>query len=306
MAKQTDGESPDMHSIFPHSDMLMTRSPPLAPPANLSDEKASEAVLQIIESSIDVRRRFQFFVWAQAKLAVLLPHQVAICGLYQRSTRELSFEVFNSIPITPPLLSLLTDFRSSLMRQLVGTWLDRGRSVIVDLRELAGESGSSERDRLAASGIVEMLVHGVSRPQRPAELESLFIFTSTDTRMDSTHQSWLDMLLPLLHSTYLRTQATEHDMSRQRAPVKVVPRRGQQRLLITEREKQILGWVREGKSNQQVGELLSISPLTVKNHVQKILRKLEAANRAQAVAKAMSMGLLERSSGFAPLDAVDG
>jgi len=34
--------------------------------------------------------------------------------------------------------------------------------------------------------------------------------------------------------------------------------------------------------------------LTVKNHVQKILRKLGAANRAQAVARAMSMNLLGR------------
>ena len=52
-------------------------------------------------------------------------------------------------------------------------------------------------------------------------------------------------------------------------------------------------------SNQQIGEVLGISALTVKNHVQKILRKLNAANRAQAVARAMTMNLLDRS----PVDA---
>jgi DNA-binding CsgD family transcriptional regulator len=42
-------------------------------------------------------------------------------------------------------------------------------------------------------------------------------------------------------------------------------------------------------SNQQIGVKLGISALTVKNHVQKILRKLGASNRAQAVAIAMSL-----------------
>ena len=65
---------------------------------------------------------------------------------------------------------------------------------------------------------------------------------------------------------------------------------------ITEREKQILGWVREGMSNHEIGTELGISPLTVKNHVQKILRKLGAANRAQAVARAMTLNLLGRSA----------
>jgi len=50
--------------------------------------------------------------------------------------------------------------------------------------------------------------------------------------------------------------------------------------------------VRDGMSNQQIGVKLGISALTVKNHVQKILRKLQASNRAQAVSKAISMKLL--------------
>ncbi len=64
---------------------------------------------------------------------------------------------------------------------------------------------------------------------------------------------------------------------------------GQRLTPLTDREREILLWVRGGLSNQQIGEKLGISALTVKNHVQKILRKLGAANRAQAVAVAMTM-----------------
>jgi DNA-binding CsgD family transcriptional regulator len=38
--------------------------------------------------------------------------------------------------------------------------------------------------------------------------------------------------------------------------------------------------------------ILRISPLTVKNHVQKILRKLDVLNRTQAVGKAMALRVL--------------
>lgn len=51
----------------------------------------------------------------------------------------------------------------------------------------------------------------------------------------------------------------------------------------------MLDWVREGKTNQEIGQILDISPLTVKNHIQKILRKLDVTNRAQAVARVTAL-----------------
>ena len=46
-----------------------------------------------------------------------------------------------------------------------------------------------------------------------------------------------------------------------------------------------LNWVSEGRTNSEIAEILTISSFTVKNHVQRILKKLDAANRAEAVAK---------------------
>jgi DNA-binding CsgD family transcriptional regulator len=63
------------------------------------------------------------------------------------------------------------------------------------------------------------------------------------------------------------------------------------REILTTRETEILSWVERGKSNNEIAQILGISHLTVKNHVQKILRKLNVQNRAQAVAKGMSLNL---------------
>jgi DNA-binding CsgD family transcriptional regulator len=54
---------------------------------------------------------------------------------------------------------------------------------------------------------------------------------------------------------------------------------------LSERERQIMQWVALGKTNPEIGCILSISEFTVKNHMKSIFGKLDVANRAQAVAK---------------------
>ena len=272
---------------------------PLLDPANEPAIDAgfslhADAVVRAMEKATEVRRRYQFFVWSQSYLQPLVPHQLAVCGAYQRTRKDIVFEAFNCIPVPSALLSTVTDGGSALMQQLMATWIERrGRSLLLDLHALTGVAAGTERDRLIEAGFDELLVHGVSRPQRPTELESLFIFGSVKRKCADQHQMYLELLLPHMHSTWLRVLATERDMSGTQA-VAVAPRNDKKRSIITDRESQILFWVREGKSNQQIGDQLCISVLTVKNHVQKILRKLGAANRAQAVAKAMTLNLLDR------------
>ena len=61
---------------------------------------------------------------------------------------------------------------------------------------------------------------------------------------------------------------------------------------LTEREREVLRLLVEGLSNQEIGDRLVISHSTVKNHVSNILSKLNAANRAEAVALALKNKLV--------------
>jgi two-component system response regulator DegU len=56
---------------------------------------------------------------------------------------------------------------------------------------------------------------------------------------------------------------------------------------LTHREIQILSCIANGGTNKQVAHVLGISELTIKNHVSAILRKLNANDRAHAVALAI-------------------
>lgn len=62
-------------------------------------------------------------------------------------------------------------------------------------------------------------------------------------------------------------------------------------LELTEREREVLGLMAQGYTNRQIGEVLLITPNTVKKHVDHVLQKLRVNNRAGAVAVAMQAGL---------------
>jgi LuxR family quorum sensing-dependent transcriptional regulator len=56
---------------------------------------------------------------------------------------------------------------------------------------------------------------------------------------------------------------------------------------LTRRECEVLTWIANGKSAWEIGEILNISKRTVDEHAQTTFRKLDAANRTQAVAIAL-------------------
>lgn len=62
---------------------------------------------------------------------------------------------------------------------------------------------------------------------------------------------------------------------------------------LSSREIEVLRLVAEGQSNSLIAEALSITPRTVKAHVQNILGKLGANNRAEAVRLALQQGIIQ-------------
>lgn len=66
--------------------------------------------------------------------------------------------------------------------------------------------------------------------------------------------------------------------------------------LLTEREEAVLAGLMGGGSNKEIGRQLGMQEVTVKLHVRRILKKLDAKNRTDAVMRAQAMGLLPAGS----------
>jgi DNA-binding CsgD family transcriptional regulator len=58
---------------------------------------------------------------------------------------------------------------------------------------------------------------------------------------------------------------------------------------LTRREAEILAWLSQGKTNVEIGLALSISPRTVKKHLEHIYSKLRVHRRSGAVSRSMHL-----------------
>jgi DNA-binding NarL/FixJ family response regulator len=65
---------------------------------------------------------------------------------------------------------------------------------------------------------------------------------------------------------------------------------------LTDRERELLDLIAQGKNNQEIADRLHISGKTVSNHISNIFSKLQVADRAQAIVKAREAGLGVRDS----------
>jgi DNA-binding NarL/FixJ family response regulator len=62
--------------------------------------------------------------------------------------------------------------------------------------------------------------------------------------------------------------------------------------VLTERERDVLAAIATGASNDEIADLLVISPATVRTHITRVLSKLGARDRAQLVVMAFEAGLV--------------
>ena len=65
-----------------------------------------------------------------------------------------------------------------------------------------------------------------------------------------------------------------------------------QKFHLTEREREVLNWLTQGASNQEISKHLYVTVATVKAHLTSIFTKLKVTSRAQAIVTAVKLGLV--------------
>jgi two-component system nitrogen regulation response regulator NtrX len=62
--------------------------------------------------------------------------------------------------------------------------------------------------------------------------------------------------------------------------------------VLSNREKEVLKWLKEGKGSWDISRILQISRNTVNFHIKNLFKKLNVVNRTQAVSEAMRQGII--------------
>jgi transcriptional regulator EpsA len=241
-----------------------------------------EHLLVTIETSLTVNKRVQFFLWAQGALQGFIPHETLFCAYGDIARMRFKFETFTRGLFNTQAEQEVGDPVNGLLPRIMDDWLRGGR--VPRLLSPDGDDQVGRRQLLADLKRCEfghVVAHGAREMQ--GEGGSFFVFVRHPSPQAPRDAYLLELLMPYLHMALHRMLINES--SEKIDEVEAVT-------LLSKREIQVLHWVKNGKTNQEIGQILDISPPTVKNHVQNIMRKLNVTNRAQAVGKGATLRLL--------------
>jgi DNA-binding CsgD family transcriptional regulator len=127
-------------------------------------------------------------------------------------------------------------------------------------------------------GMRECYTHGW-KPSTSRNNGSMFCFSSPTMKYDKRTETILEFVTPHLHLTLA------HIFDRKRSQFN--------NIVLSAREKEVLDWLKQGKSSWDISVILDISERTVNFHVQNIMQKLDTSKRQQAVAVAVRLGLID-------------
>ncbi|MBI1180554.1 MAG: hypothetical protein GC201_08345 [Alphaproteobacteria bacterium] len=124
------------------------------------------------------------------------------------------------------------------------------------------------------------LMDGVGIPLHGPRGESSGVGLASSTGQTDAARH-LSVLNALVHQFHLNYWSFEEPGSAEEVAVS-----------LTAREREVLHWCAQGKSNWTIGEIIGISEHGVEFHVRNILKKLDVDSRITAVVRALHMGLI--------------
>jgi transcriptional regulator EpsA len=243
-----------------------------------------EYLVRIVESAVHVRQERQFFLWVRGQLQSLLPHEIMVCIQYGPANDVMRLECLHSSLLERETLDYLCHESEGLVARVARYF--RGCSAALPcIIEFGGMDASQPfaafASEMAAYHLDNALLHASSGFCRGGGL--FFALFSLKEKPGKRHGYFLDLLLPQLQFAFLRSQE-------EGAPAWEAARRAPE---LSRREMDVMRWVSKGKTNEEISLILNLSALTVKNHMQRIYRKLDVHNRAQAVSRCFSRQLIE-------------
>ena len=259
--------------------------------------------MEIIHDSLAIESHRELLHWLQGGVQELVPHTVLIAAWGNFLSGQIFLDVVSPLP-SLRTTSVSTGLVLPFLLRTFETWKKAGSEpVSFQLGRDAFDNEAPEiSDNAAAKDLSLMrwvVVHGM-RDER-GDTECLYVFLKDALFVDLFDAKGVELLLPFVDAAFRRVShlpmqrfitpenAELVDATQQPDTQHVTPPRAFDGLTL--REQEIMRWVSLGKSNPEIGRILCVSPVTVRNHLYRIFRKLGAINRAQAVFQLRQSGL---------------
>lgn len=239
------------------------------------------SVVRAIRICAGIHMLEEFSAWLTEDLDSLLQHRAWVCGLgclhpegYAATHWLESRSANDEFPIGHTM-------SKTVVSPLLTNWL-RARRPQIYVRALDRAGASAGGNMFISDQLDSAVLHCQMDPAN--QWTSVFCFANLGEKPGFRQRLLLDLLVPHLHATLCRvvTEESSHSERSDTPPIG-----------LTARELQILRHIQLGRTNAEIAVLMHKSVFTVNNQVVKVLAKLSAKNRTQAVFVAKEMGLFK-------------
>lgn len=242
---------------------------------------APELLVRIMRNSLSIQSHFHLLVWMQGDFQEAVPHDAMISFSGSLGGETYHYDIVSSMPgirtkQIPP--STIHELRSGIHQH----WVDGdGKVTAAFIKDGLSNIYNVDNINKYFRDMKHILFHAI--PDTRFKADHLYILLRRSEHFSDAERRNFELLLPHVDSAVRKIDGLPvMEPEQVAAPIllKSLLQSG-----LTTREIEILEWVRNGKTNIEIGMILDISSFTVKNHLQRIYRKINVSNRAQAVGK---------------------
>jgi len=242
-----------------------------------------DMLLSAVQQSFSLRRHWQLFSWLQEDLRQFVPHDIAIAAWGDFRSGVVCYDVLSPLP-GMRTRNFGCKMIHDIMSPLLARWLEFGNAPYL-VRAPGGFSETRISDPLIDDAMGRMqccLVHGI-KDQR-AQHDCIYALLGPAELGSDRARLSLRLLLPYIDMALRQVaQLPQQQLKKGRTkPFVETMNADDSPYGLSLREREVMNWVCMGKTNREIGMVMEISGFTVKNHLQRIFRKLDVMNRAQA------------------------
>lgn len=239
-----------------------------------------------VTRSADIKTHMDLLTWLQGDMQHYLPHAILIAAWGNFSSGAFHHDIVSPLPGVRSNGSKSTTLRSFLL-EFHSRWLaTECRPFAVDCAQTDFHLGDADPDCSLAEALKQMrsvIVHGINDER--SQHDCIYLTFSPLECFTEIECAAMAVSLPYIDAALRQIALLPHQSDKPQVSVILQAIALGAEEALTEREDQILHCVALGKTNLEIGNILNISAFTVKNHLQRIFKKLNVSNRAQAVSK---------------------
>jgi transcriptional regulator EpsA len=236
-------------------------------------------VVAVLNELLPVTTPAEFEAWTAGPLQELLPHGMMIAGIASVGAPRVQIQkvITHEWPSAyfESLIKPDGGFHSPIMER----WQQSNTPQLYEPAVSGDTVPGIWTEVFHDFRLQNIAAHGVR--DLSGFYSTYFTFSQIPVQLQRSHAHVLQLLTPHMHVALARALQDATPFRQANSEV----------LELTERERVILYWIGEGKTNWEIAQICDRSEHTIKHQVEALYRKLQVTNRAQASIKAANLHL---------------